>query len=331
MSKPRLQTLFLLLALMPLTGCAFRSYKVDRQVSLVPLKEATQEQLVEFINRSAQQLQSLNANIDIDFSVGGPKKGVVNDYVGIGGFLLVRKPEMLRMIGLVPVVRNRAFDMVSNGKSFELSVPSSNKFYVGSNQVGKPSPKPIENLRPRHILDAVLLREIDPETEVAVVRDGSERVMDPKTHKEVGQPDYVVVVDRREEGRWYLARQIVFSRVDLLPHRQLIYNPQGHVITDARYDNFTDTYGGIPFPSMIRIERPIEEYTIQLSIGKLRLNGPLDDAQFVLARPEGSQLVNLDENGSATAQNAETPIGRSKELHSKGLQLKEDRPRGSQE
>ena len=39
------------------------------------------------------------------------------------------------MIGLFPIVRNKAFDMVSDGTEFKLSIPAKNKFYVGHNNV----------------------------------------------------------------------------------------------------------------------------------------------------------------------------------------------------
>ncbi len=45
---------------------------------------------------------------------------------------------MLRMIGLFPIVRNKAFDMVSDGDRFKLSIPARNKFYVGHNEVIHP-------------------------------------------------------------------------------------------------------------------------------------------------------------------------------------------------
>ena len=80
--------------------------------------------------------------------MGGEKKGKVTDYQEIRGYILVRKPDMLRMIGLFPIVRNTAFDMVSDGDRFKLSVPAKNKFYVGSAEVtqafeqyvGEPAP-----------------------------------------------------------------------------------------------------------------------------------------------------------------------------------------------
>ena len=61
---------------------------------------------------------------------------------------------MLRMIGQMPVVRNTAFDMVSNGQEFKVSIPPKNKFVIGTNSVDNYQPQQrLENPRPQHIYD----------------------------------------------------------------------------------------------------------------------------------------------------------------------------------
>lgn len=307
---PRMRAVILLFTLLPLTGCIFRTRQSEVLLDTAPLKEATLEQLVETINRSASRLQTLNDAIDINVSVGGPKKGEVKDYTSFGGYLLVRKPGMLRMIGQFPVVGSTMFDMASNGKTFELSVPPQKKFFVGTNQIGTPSEKPVENLRPQTILDALLLKAIDQD-EIAVLEHGTETVKDQKRHKDALRADYVVNVIRKEDNRYLLSRKIVFSRVDLLPHRQFIYGKHGELLTDASYGTFTDYGGGISLPSTITIQRPIEEYEIGLTVTKARLNVPIEDEKFLLPQPSGSQLINLDDKNHATA--AENQANRPKD------------------
>src|SRR5437899_5283265 len=166
----------------PLTGCLFRSHKVQpREVSKAPLKTATQAELIEYVNTQAARVQSMQATVDIDTSVGGVKKGKVTDYKQIRGYVLARKPAMLRMIGLLPIVRNRAFDMVSDGQEFNVWIPPKNRFVVGRNDFMTPNPQqPLENLRPQIIYDALLMREIDPQNETAVLENGTEPVAGPK-------------------------------------------------------------------------------------------------------------------------------------------------------
>src|SRR5690242_12642363 len=102
----------LLLAVLPLTGCLFRSHEIRRAVSTATLKDASREQLIDFINNNSARLQSLKANVDFNLTVSKQKQGgkaneyKVTEYTEVSGYLLVRKPEMLRMIGLVPAVRN---------------------------------------------------------------------------------------------------------------------------------------------------------------------------------------------------------------------------------
>src|SRR5271155_4513317 len=137
MYRPHLRLFFILLlsaATVPLSGCLFRTRTVDRQFSDRPLKTATQQQLIEYVNTQAAKIQSMQATVDIDASVGDPKKGRITDYKEIRGYVLARKPAMLRMKGLMPVVRNTAFDMVSDGKEFKLSIPPKNKFVIGSSE-----------------------------------------------------------------------------------------------------------------------------------------------------------------------------------------------------
>src|SRR5579859_4364900 len=159
-----------LLAVLPLTGCLFRSRKVEPPVNAVQLKTATQQELIDYINAQATGIQSMQATVDIDTTVGGVKKGKVTDYEEIRGYVLARKPAMLRMIGLMPIVRNKAFDMVSDGRGFKLWIPPKNRFVVGRNDVETHNlAQPLESLRPQHIYDALLLRRIDPENEIAVL------------------------------------------------------------------------------------------------------------------------------------------------------------------
>lgn len=292
-------------AAVPLSGCLFRTRKVDRRVSTAPLKSATQAELIEYINTQAAKLQSMQATVDISTSVANPKKGEVTDYQEIRGYVLARKPAMLRMKGLFPVVRNTAFDMVSDGQEFKLWIPPKNKFVVGANNEEPQPGKRMENLRPQHIYDALLLREIGAD-EIAVLENGFEAVVDDKKHR-VDQPDYELAVIRRGASGWFLSRKISFSRTDLRPHRQLIYDQQGNVMTDARYDQYQD-HDGMEFPDTIEIERPQEEYDITLAVVKLELNRPLKDDQFVLEQPAGADVVRMGAGSSSANKGSDSHV-----------------------
>jgi outer membrane lipoprotein-sorting protein len=302
----RYRAVVVLLAVLPLTGCLFRSRKVEQPVTTVQLKTATQQELIDYINTQAAKIQSMQATVDIDTTVGGVKKGKVTDYQEIRGYVLARKPAMLRMIGLMPIVRNKAFDMVSDGQRFKLWIPTKNRFVVGRNDVETDNPaQPLENLRPQHIYDALLLRRIDPQNEIAVLENDTEIVTDAKSHK-VSRAEYIIDVIHKDDHGWVLSRKLIFSRIDLLPHRQLVYDTQGNVSTNTLYWNYKKDDNGIEFPWQIEIARPQEEYDITLNIVKLDLNQPLADDKFELEQPPGAEVVHLDKS---EAHSASTPQG----------------------
>jgi hypothetical protein len=290
----RFWVLTLVFAVLPTTGCLFRTRPVEETYSKAPLKEASQSALIDSLNQQAEKIRSLQATVDIDTSAGGVKKGHVTDYKEIRGYVLARKPAMLHMIGLLPIVRTTAFDMVSNGQEFKLWIPPRNRFVVGRNDVQtENADQPMESIRPQDIYDALLIRPIDPEHEIAVLENSEEILHDSKGHR-VLQDDYELIVIRKKDGNeGVLSRKIVFSRADLRPHRQYIYDEQAKLVTDARYANYKD-YDGVSFPSRIEIFRPQEEYDITLNMLKLEMNKPLRDDQFALEQPPGAEVVHLD-------------------------------------
>ena len=139
------------------------------------------------------------------------KKGQVTDYKEIRGYVLAKKPDSLHMIGLMPFVRTTAFDMVSEGQNFKLWIPPKNKFVIGKNEVTTPNiSQPMENIRPQNIYEALLIRRIDPKTEIAVLENGYETLHDGKGHR-VLQEDYELTVIKKAENGWGLERKIIFS------------------------------------------------------------------------------------------------------------------------
>ena len=292
-------TAVVLLSAILSTGCLFRSRKVPQRVVLAAGRTATLDDLIAYMNSEGAKVQSLNATVDIDTSVGGSKKGKVTDFKQIRGYILVRKPDRLRMIGLYPIVRNRAFDMVSDAQGFKLYIPAKNTFYVGPAEVIHPSANMLENLRPQVIYDALLIHPVDPKTELAVLEQSAEIVNDVKTKKIEESPTYVVDVIRKGDKGWYLSRKVIFSRADLLPHRQLIYDREGNLVTEAKYEAYKE-FNGVQFPNDIDIWRPKEEYSIGITVVKLTINEQLSNDQFALEQPPGAQVVRLDSNGSSS-------------------------------
>ena len=275
----------LLAAVLLASGCAVRQREAIPPSALSPAwKSATLAQLVEQVRDQQEAIETFQATVDIEPSVTRVEQAEVVHYRDVRAFILIRRPDDLRMIGLYPVARTTAFDMVSDGDEFSLYVPSRNRFIVGSSREGRRSESALENLRPQHILNALLWEAPDPELEQAVLEVSSEGAMSY----------YIVHILRSDrEGNLVLARNLWFERKNLSLERLQIFNPSGEEVTDARYFDYRE-FDGIPYPQKISIDRPQDRYGLELSVTKLEFNLPLGDEKFHLEQPPGAELRKLE-------------------------------------
>ena len=284
----------MLCLLAPLNGCLWHTHRVQKTAVPPALRDADADQLVSMINNLSDSIQTLNATVDFQASVGGASKGKVTEYTSLNGFILLRKPEMVHVVGLVPVLRTHAFELASDGKTFRLLIPSQNKLVQGSNVVGKPSAKPLENLRPGLFFNSMIPRRIKPDELVTVTKSDLTRE-DPSTHVVTTVPEYALTIVRRrsaESHELIPERVIHFSRIDLTPIQEDSYDGAGAIETQAVLSGFQN-FDGVQYPKAIAIRRPLEEYQIVVTIEKLAVNTILTDAQFELKIPEGVQIQQM--------------------------------------
>src|SRR6516162_5029826 len=128
--------------------------------------EASEEELRDRYNAFARNLKSFNGTAELKPTTGSTYSGVISEYHEVKAFLLAARPYDIRMIGQVPVVGKTVFDMASDGQNFEVSIPPKNKFLEGPVSLERPGSKPMENLRPQHLVEALLWPEIRKEEQV---------------------------------------------------------------------------------------------------------------------------------------------------------------------
>ena len=249
--------------------------------------EATAEQLLDRYNALARSLQSLDATVELKPSAGSAYSGVISEYHEVKAFLLAARPYNIRMIGQVPVIGKTVFDMASDGRDFEVSIPSKNKFLTGPVSLNRPSAKPIENLRPQHLIEAVLWPEVRKE----------EVTLPEEFNDESGR--YYVLTVLRGGYQAEILRKIWFDRSDLHVARLQSYGPKGALLSDVRYSNWqplqTPGNGPSEYPLAIRIDRPRDEYRLDMTVMKLALNNALDANRFDLLAPAGAEVIHLGE------------------------------------
>jgi outer membrane lipoprotein-sorting protein len=278
--------IFGLLAL-ALTGCLVRhrtKVAVENHPA-PPLKTASLPDLLALIQKQEDAIRTLDATATIEPSVSTPSKGEIVHYRDVRTFILIRRPALIRMIGLYPVVENKAFDMASNGEMFRLYIPVKNRFIMGRNRSERRSKSALENLRPEVILDALLLKGPEPGKEQAVL----------ESFSEAGSMYYIVHIIRIVPGQLgVLDRNIWFDRRTLEVVRIEMFDGNGEEVTDVLYAGYASV-SGISYPREILVERPKDLYGLHLSITNLQFNQPVGEDKFVLEQPPGTELIDSDQ------------------------------------
>jgi len=254
--------------------------------------EASEEQLLLAYNQQVRAVRSLQATVDLVPSTGSTYSGVIEEYHDVPGFILAQRPATVRVIGQAPVVAKNIFDMVSDGETFRIYIPSKNAFLVGATSLARASKKPIENLRPQHVVDALFWPEIPPNTSVLFEQFDA----DPNRY-------YIVTLLRQADGgKLEIVRKIWFDRADLRVSRMQLYGAAGRLDSDVTYSDWQPVGAAAQasYPRDVHIWRPQDDYKLEISILKLTVNEEISADRFELAQPAGSELVHVGEEPTGT-------------------------------
>lgn len=273
-------------------GCAVSRKTVVKPTGPpVALQTATKPQLIDSYDHQAESVTSLNAAVTMVLTAGSAYSGVIEQYHEVSGFLLAQKPADVRVIGQVPVVGTDIFDMVSNGDTFQIFIPSKNKFIVGPAQLERPSSKPIENLRPQHLTGALFWNEIPPDDPVLFEQStqGSAAYYVLTVIHQVGP-----AAATQAEANWEIARKIWFDRANLNVTRIQTYDAGGQLASDVGYSGWGN-FDAERYPRQISVNRPASDYKLEIHIVRLTLNEAIAPDRFVLKQPSGTELVRVGE------------------------------------
>ena len=260
-------------------------------------QDATREELLDQYNRIARNTKTLNATVELKPTAGSKYSGVIDEYHEVKAFLLAARPAQIRMIGQAPVVGTTVFDMASDGETFRVFIPSKHKFLVGTVAAEKNSSKPIENLRPQHLLDALLWPEIRKEESTTLREFNDENAR------------YYVLTVLRGGYQLEVLREIWFDRADLHVARIETFGPKGLLVSDIHLADWrtidnapTQNTQAAPsdgvtssFPRSIRLERPHDDYKLDLQVTKISLNEEIPAERFHIEQPAGAELVRVSD------------------------------------
>src|SRR5271154_3541466 len=267
------------------SGCAV-SHKTVVKPGDAPAKllTASKDDLIRRYNQQAQSVMSLNATVSMKLTAGSAYSGVIEQYHEVNGFILAAKPANIRVIGQAPVVSKNVFDMVSDGETFRIYIPSKNKFITGPARFEKKAEKPIENLRPQHLVDALFWREIP----------AGAPVIFEEMEDAAGRAYLLTVLRRGEgEGNFIVVSVVRFDRSDLNVSEIENFTGDGILTSVSHYADWQAAGAAAQFPRSITVSRPRDDYKLGIQIKKLTLNETIAPERFHLEQPAGSELVDV--------------------------------------
>jgi outer membrane lipoprotein-sorting protein len=272
-----------------LAGCASRTRRVSAPAGIPkPALKASKQELVRRYDEQAATIRSLNAAVKLKAETGSAFAGVIKEYRQIDAFLLAERPAYIRVVGQAPVVGTDIFDMVSDGKTFHMYIPSKRKFLVGPARLEKVAEKSIENLRPQPIYDALIWPKITADEPATIEEENREQ---PPVRY------YVLSVLRHEGTGLAMGRRIWFDRSDLRVSRLEIFGPGGRLESDVRYTGWNEQAGQAAFPGRIVLSRPHEDYRLEIGIKRVKLNEKIPADRFELKQPAGTERVEVGNGG----------------------------------
>ena len=171
--------------------------------------------------------------------------------------------------------------MISTGSEFRLSLPTRHLFVTGSDSTpAEPSTNTLENLRPNALLAAILIRPADLTTERIHIEDDTD----------VDHSWYILQFTRKGPDDTDLPdRSVWFDRQDLRVIRQRVFDNDGLIVSDTKYDKW-QPYGGVLFPTHIDASFKKAGYGVVINTNSVKMNSEPGDEKFALEQPPGSTL-----------------------------------------
>src|SRR4051794_21591516 len=95
------------------TGCLARGRLITRngKSTVQQLQTASEAELEKRIADQFMTIENFSATVDMVPALGSTEKSKITEYKDVRGYILFHKPNVIRIIGLYPVVRSKAVDM----------------------------------------------------------------------------------------------------------------------------------------------------------------------------------------------------------------------------
>jgi hypothetical protein len=261
--------------------------------------------LVDRIN-ALQSVNSLTANASIRLTdLKLSEKGKIEPYRPADGLIVLQRPQLIRMLIRIPVIKQNIADMTSDGERFRIAVfyPDEYKrFLTGSNTsnyedelqswksstADKEKLSSIVKIRPQHITEALLIKPIDTANSkvlyfIADVKQ-EEQQSDLQKQRVIRTYEVLYILEQINDGELKLQRQFWFDRTQpSLPlTRMKLFNGNGALISEVSYKQYQNLDNNTVWPKVVEVVRTQDNYSLEINFDNIKTNDIVEKRAFVL-------------------------------------------------
>lgn len=270
-----------------LAGCG--AVKTTTRVDVPPAyrqaQSASLEELIALVNDRYAAIDTLTVSrFQVEFTGGSVEAGYLEAYRKGQGYLVAARPDSIFVNILNPLTNSSILAMATQLGSFQIWLPTRNQYVTGPTEVPSREENPLYNVRPSHLLPALLIEPLTGQGEMRYFREEDQD----------GAAKYYVlyVVTLSEEaGGLSLQRKLWIERSRMQLVRQQYYHA-GAVTSVIRYNGPVEVEQRW-VPVRIQVERPEERYSMSLEFDpeSIRVNRTLPPDAFEIPRPPGAEVV----------------------------------------
>lgn len=317
-SSSKLLSVLLVLSALAFSGCA--SLVKSTKSTAVLLKTFDRQPataLIEKVNQ-LQQVTSLRGPASVRLTdLKLAQQGKIEPYRPADALIVLKRPENIRLLIRVPIVKQNIADMTSDGEHFRIAIfypDEYRRFLIGTNNRSyedkidnmkmisddnkKEQISSIAKIRPQHITDAVLIKPIATDGSVQyfiseVTREETETRSGQQPRQIIRSFQVLYLLQPSTGGELKLLREFWFDRTQAnLPlTRMLIYDSSG-LAAEVNYKKYASING---FPRQIEIVRARDNYALELSFNSnLEENSQIEQQVFMLENVDKLPERDLD-------------------------------------